>query len=106
MSQNKSAFGRRLLSVEGQIIAALAGGPKIASEIYNTVSASQPTISEKLARMIAKGEVIQINSMEDRRVRTYILAPVFRQSIAAYLHILEPLIGSDVRQSSAFAAAS
>ncbi len=106
MSQNQFSFGRRLLSVEGQIIAVLASGPKIASEIYNTVSASQPTISEKLARMVAKGEIIQINSMEDRRVRTYIIAPIFRQSIAAYLQILEPLIGSDVRQSGAFAAAS
>lgn len=105
MAMDKAALNRRFLSVDGQIIVMLASGAKNASDIYNNVSASQPTISEKIARMIMRGEVVQLSATGDRRIRTYVLAPGFRQSIAHYLHVLEPLIDSEARQSGKLVAA-
>lgn len=91
MTMESSSFRRRFLSVEGQICLILSSGPRNASEIYLGVYASQPTVSDKLARMSERGEIIQLSSRSDRRVRTYMLAPAFRNSIAGYLEIFKSL---------------
>jgi DNA-binding transcriptional ArsR family regulator len=67
---------RDLASVDGQIVLALANGPLQASEIYNYVSASQPTVSRRLGWLLDQGILNVRHAPDDRRYNIYALNPV------------------------------
>ena len=65
-----------LLSVEGQLAILLLKSERSASEIYANISASQPTVSKKIARMLDLGMI------EVKRVSIYCVTEGFRSFLA------------------------
>ncbi len=63
--------------MDGQIILALADGPRMASEIYTLVRASQPTVSRRLGHLLAEGVLNVRHTPDDRRCNVYSLNPLF-----------------------------
>ena len=69
-----ATFGERdMTSVGGQIIMCLIEGPRPASEIYDFVKASQPTVSKRLADLLSRGILNLSHTPDDRRVNIYSL---------------------------------
>ena len=66
------------LDTGGQIIKILVDGPVTAGEFYKKVSASQPVISKKLAKMESEGIIESRRDRDDRRVVWYALSDAFR----------------------------
>lgn len=76
-----------LLSVEGQITQILLRGECVAGDIYSHVSASQPTVSKRLARMIDEGKIEHFPSPNDRRFSIYRIAHAYRAELTCdHLH--------------------
>ena len=69
------------LDTGGQIIKALIDGPVKAGQIYKLVSASQPAISKKLARMQDEGIIEARRDFTDRRVVWYALSDKFLEKL-------------------------
>jgi len=65
---------RELLSIEGQVVALLLNGDKFAGDIYRSVSATQTTVSRKIARLVSLGRIEQISDQVDRRRTIYRLS--------------------------------
>ncbi len=74
---SKITRGRNLalVSVDGQIILALGCGPVQASEIYNQVTASQPTVSRRLGDLLERQVLSLRHAPDDRRCSIYALNP-------------------------------
>jgi DNA-binding MarR family transcriptional regulator len=71
-----------LLSVEGQLAILLLKSERSASEIYANISASQPTVSKKIARMLDLGMIEVKSPSGDRRVSIYCVTEGFRSFLA------------------------
>jgi DNA-binding MarR family transcriptional regulator len=69
------------LDEEGQIIKFLMDGPQKAGDIYKNVRASQPSISQRLARMVDENMLVSKRDRNDRRVVWYALSDAFHQRI-------------------------
>jgi DNA-binding transcriptional ArsR family regulator len=69
------------LDTEGQIIKALIEGPLVAGAIYRKISASQPIVSKKLARLQDEGIVECQRDTIDRRVVWYQLSAAFMEKL-------------------------
>ena len=67
-----------LLTVEGQITLVLIRGPRPAGDIYGSVTASQPTVSRKISRLLDQGILEVAISTQDRRVPIYNLSERIR----------------------------
>ena len=65
------------LDTDGKIIRSLVDGPVTAGEIYRVVSASQPVVSKKLARLQDEGIIESRRDAKDRRVVWYSLTETF-----------------------------
>lgn len=92
---------RDLVSVDGQIVLALAAGPLQASEIYENVTASQPTVSRRLGWLLRQGVVNMKHAPDDRRCNIYALNPVsmwqgLGNDVIRQFHALASLIGSEL----------
>lgn len=72
-----------LLSIEGQITFFLMECGRSAGDIYEHVSASQPTISKKIARLLDQGIIELKPSAGDRRVSIYVVTDSFKRFLAS-----------------------
>lgn len=68
-----------LLTIEGQIIYLLSKENLVAGDIYKRVSASQPTVSKRLARLLDVGIINIETSASDRRLSIYKLSDEYRR---------------------------
>lgn len=73
--------GQSLLTIEGQIIYLLSKSNMVAGEIYKSVSASQPTVSKRLSRLLDLGTICIETSSADRRLSIYKLSDAYRQGL-------------------------
>lgn len=71
-----------LLSVEGQILFLLSKSERTASEVYDHVAASQPTVSKRLARMLQIGLIDVAPSSTDRRIAIYRMTDACRKALS------------------------
>jgi DNA-binding MarR family transcriptional regulator len=69
------------LDEEGQIIKFLMDGPQKAGDIYKNVRASQPSVSQRLARMVDENMLVSKRDRNDRRVVWYALSDAFHQRL-------------------------
>jgi DNA-binding MarR family transcriptional regulator len=87
---------RELLSVEGQIIFSLICGERFAGDIYFNVSATQTTVSRKIARLLDQGKIEQHPDQVDRRRTKYRLSKRYigtlRESGLKFLFAFQELI--------------
>ena len=67
---------RGMISVDGQIVLALADGPLQATEIYTYIRASQPTVSRRLGHLLKQGVLSMRQVPDDRRCTIYTLNPL------------------------------
>ncbi len=79
MEKTESIPVQSLLTIEGQIIYLLSKSDLMASEIYKVVTASQPTISKRLARLLDRGVISIETSSADRRLSIYRLSDAYRK---------------------------
>lgn len=90
---------QNLLTIEGQIIYLLSQSDSIAGEIYKHVSASQPTVSKKLARLLDQGKICIETSQTDRRLSIYKLTDSYRMELRSenpytYLTAIRETVGA------------
>jgi len=78
------------LDTEGQIIKALIEGPMVAGAIYRKISASQPIVSKKLARLQDEGIVECQRDTIDRRVVWYQLSGAFMEKLLGVAEGVSP----------------
>lgn len=71
-----SFAARTLMSVDGQIVLALASGPMQATELYTYVRASQPTVSRRLGALLDQNVLSVRSTPDDRRCNIYALNPI------------------------------
>ncbi len=76
-----SKFPMDYLNYEGQIISLLISGPKRAHHIYQNLSASQPTVSSLLSRMVDREIITCQRDRQDRRGVIYSLDENFLNSL-------------------------
>jgi DNA-binding MarR family transcriptional regulator len=79
MIKNEAMGAQSLLTIEGQIIYLLSKEDLVAGEIYKRVSASQPTVSKRLARLLDRGVIIIETSAADRRLSIYKLSDEYHR---------------------------
>lgn len=80
MAKSELISAKSLLNIEGQILYLLSKSDMVAGDIYKYVSASQPTISKRLARLLDRGVICIEASTSDRRMSIYKLSDAYRQN--------------------------